>query len=127
MMRKLLFLIPVLALLSCGEEVVEKPNGLISKEKMVDILYDMAIINAAKTTGPHVMENRGFKPMPYIYDKYNIDSIQFVSSDLYYASQPLEYEEIYRKLEDRIKKEKDRFDKLKEQKKDSLGQDKVVE
>lgn len=126
-MRKILFIIPLLAFLSCGEEVVEKPNGLIAKEKMVDILYDMAIINAAKTTGPHVMENRGFKPMEFIYDKYDIDSMQFVSSDLYYASQPLEYEEIYRNLEDRIKKEKDRFDKTREQKKDSIGQDKAVE
>ncbi|WP_297793018.1 DUF4296 domain-containing protein [uncultured Eudoraea sp.] len=127
MMRKLLIILPFVALLSCGEEVIEKPNSLIAKEKMVDILYDMAIINAAKTTGPHVMENRGFNPMEFIYDKYDIDSMQFVSSDLYYASQPLEYEEIYRKLEDRIKKEKDRFDKMKEQEKDSLGQDKVVE
>jgi hypothetical protein len=122
MMRKILFLIPLIFLFSCGEEVIKKPIDLISKEKMIDILYDLALINAAKTTGPQVMEDRNFVPMQFIYDKYEIDSIQFVSSDLYYASLPLEYEEIYKKVENRIVKEREKFEKLEEQKKDSLNQ-----
>ena len=122
MMRKILFLIPLIFLFSCGEEVIKKPIDLISKEKMIDILYDLALINAAKTTGPQVMEDRNFVPMQFIYDKYEIDSIQFVSSDLYYASLPLEYEEIYKKVENRIVKEREKFEKLDEQNKDSLNQ-----
>ncbi len=73
------------------------------------------------------MENMNFEPMEYIYNKYEIDSIQFVSSDLYYASIPLEYEDIYKNLENRITKEKERFDKMGEQKKDSLIQVKEKE
>lgn len=122
-MRKIfLFLITIGTLHSCGEEVIEKPVNLISKDKMINILYDLAIINAAKSSGPKVMENMNFEPMEYIYNKYQIDSVQFVTSDLYYASLPLEYEDIYKKLENRIVKEKERFVKSGERKKDSLIQ-----
>ena len=122
-MRKILLLIITIGTLhSCGEEVIEKPVNLISKDKMIDILYDLAIINAAKSSGPKVMENMNFEPMEYIYNKYQIDSVQFVTSDLYYASLPLEYEDIYKKLENRIVKEKERFIKSGERKKDSLIQ-----
>jgi hypothetical protein len=127
MMRKIFLLITFIILFSCGEEVIEKPVDLISKEKMIDILHDLAIINAAKTTGPRVMEDKNFAPMQFIYDKYEIDSTQFVSSDLYYASKPLEYEDIYKKIEERIKKQKEGFEKQKEKKKDSLNQEKEEE
>lgn len=127
MMRKIFFLITFIILFSCGEEVIDKPVNLISKEKMIDILYDLAIIDAAKSTGPHVMENKNFVPMEFIYNKYEIDSMQFVSSDLYYASIPLEYEDIYKKIEDRVVKERERFQKLGEKKKDSLIQEKEEE
>jgi len=127
MMRKIFLLITFIILFSCGEEVIEKPVNLISKEKMIDILHDLAIINAAKTTGPRVMEDKNFAPMQFIYDKYEIDSIQFVSSDLYYASRPLEYEDIYKKIEERIIKQKEGFEKQKEKKKDSLNQEKEEE
>jgi len=126
-MRKIFLLITFIILFSCGEEVIDMPANLISKEKMIDILYDMAIINAAKTNAPQVMEDRNFVPMQYIYNKYEIDSIQFVSSDLYYASKPLEYEDIYEKLEERIKKEKERFEKQDEEEKDGLNQEKEEE
>ncbi|WP_297691698.1 DUF4296 domain-containing protein [uncultured Eudoraea sp.] len=120
-MRNIFFLILTISILfSCGEEVIEKPVNLIPKEKMIDILYDLAIINAAKSSGPSVTENANFEPMEYIYNKYKIDSVQFVTSDLYYASLPLEYEDIYKKLEIRIVKEKERFIKSGERKKDSL-------
>ena len=126
-MRKIFLLITFIILFSCGEEVIDMPVNLISKEKMIDILYDMAIINAAKINAPQVMEDRNFAPMQYIYNKYEIDSIQFVSSDLYYASKPLEYEDIYEKLEERIKKEKERFEKQDEEEKDGLNQEKEEE
>jgi len=127
-MRKIFLLILTIStLFSCGEEVIEKPIDLIPKERMIDILYDLAIINAAKSSGPKVMENMNFEPMEYIYNKYEIDSIQFVTSDLYYASLPLEYEDIYKNLENRIIKEKERFVKMGERKKDSLIQDKEEE
>ncbi|WP_297705599.1 DUF4296 domain-containing protein [uncultured Eudoraea sp.] len=126
MMRKIFLIIQFIVFISCGEEVIEKPVNLISKEKMIDVLYDMAIINSAKATKPQELENRNFVPMQFIYDKYDIDSIQFISSDLYYASLPLEYEDIYRKIENRIKIEKEYFEKVKEEKMNSLNQDKVV-
>lgn len=122
MIRKIFLLIALIIIFSCGEEVIEKPTNLISKEKMINILYDLAVIDAAKSTGPREIDNKNFVPMEFIYKKYEIDSIQFVSSDLYYASKPLEYEDIYKKIEDRIKKEKERIEELAKKKKDSLIQ-----
>ena len=52
-------LIFILILASCGEKVIEEPNDLIAKEKMVDILYDLALINAAKSTNPKILEEKG--------------------------------------------------------------------
>ena len=107
-------------LMSCGEEVISKPEGLIAKDKMINILHDMALINAAKTTAPSVLEERKFSPMEFIYQKYNIDSVQLVSSNLYYASIPLEYEDIYEKLESRIDEQKDSLESDRTQRKDSV-------
>jgi hypothetical protein len=45
--------------------------------------------------------------MPYIFDKYGIDSTQFMSSDIYYASRPADYESIYKVVEARLKVQKD--------------------
>ncbi len=50
----------------------------------------------------------------------NIDSIQLVSSDLYYASIPLEYEDIYEKLESRIEEQKKTLESDRTQRKDSV-------
>ena len=35
---------------SCAEELVEKPDNLIPEDKMVAIIKEMAIVNAAKAT-----------------------------------------------------------------------------
>ena len=74
---------------------------------MVDILYDLSVINAAKSTNPAILEEYGVEAMPYIYDKYGVDSITFVNSDTYYASRPQDYEDIYSRVEARLEKEKE--------------------
>ena len=92
---------------SCAKKVVEKPDNLIPKEKMVLILHDLALFNAAKTSYSNSLENYDIEVMEFLYQKYKIDSAQFSQSDLYYASLPLEYQSIYTEVEaqfdDRIK------------------------
>ena len=60
--------------------------------------------------------------MPFIYERYGIDSLQFVKSDIYYASKPSEYEEIYTILEARLEKEKNEYDEQKTRVSDSIRQ-----
>ena len=102
-MRRLLILTLIPLVFSCGEKVIEPPEDLIPRDKMIDILYDLAIINAAKSTDIKVLEMHELEPMAYIYEKHAVDSLQFVRSDLYYASLPLQYEGIYIEVESRLK------------------------
>ncbi|WP_276168210.1 DUF4296 domain-containing protein [Zobellia alginiliquefaciens] len=84
---------------------MKKPENLIPKDKMVQILQDLAIVNAAKTTNVQVLRENDVEPMDYIFNKYDIDSLQLVESDRYYASLPVEYEEIYKEIEANLERE----------------------
>ena len=72
----------------------------------IEILRDLAILNAGRTTNVAILQKNDIEPMPYLYAKYGIDSTQFSESDLYYASIPEEYEDIYAKVEERLETEK---------------------
>lgn len=85
-----------------------KPENLIPKEKMVQILSDLAMVNAAKVVNPQILRNHDINPTDYIFTKYSIDSIQFVESDRYYASIPDEHEAIYIEVEAILEVEKER-------------------
>lgn len=88
---------------------MEKPKNLIPKEKMVMILNDLAIVNAAKVTNANILSQYDIEPTEYIFKKYDIDSTQFVESDRYYASIPEEHEEIYIAVETKLEAEHERI------------------
>ena len=119
-MRILAVILLFLSLLSCAEEVIKKPDNLIPSQKMTHILYDLAVINAAKSTNPWILKDNNVEAMEFIFDKYGIDSTQFVISDTYYASRPQEYEAIYRTVETRLAKEKDSLEELRRRESDSV-------
>lgn len=119
-MKNVIVVVLALTLFACIEKVIEKPENLIPKAQMSEIYYDLAIINAAKKTNPSRLENYEFETMSFIYNKYGIDSIQFVKSDIYYASIPTEYEGMYKMIEARLEEEKGVFDSEKKKKSDSL-------
>lgn len=105
---------------SCAEKVVEEPDNLIPKEKMIDILHDLAILNATKTTIGAKLDESGIDIMEFLYKKYQIDSTQFSESDLYYASLPLEYQAIYTEVETRLDKRQKAMEEATEKKNDSI-------
>ncbi|SFB66960.1 protein of unknown function [Flagellimonas taeanensis] len=119
-MKKLLFLLVFLMVVSCAEKVVEEPDNLIPKEKMVDILHDLAILNATKTTVGAKLDESDIDVMEFLYKKYQIDSTQFSESDLYYASLPLEYQTIYTEVETRLDKWQKAMEEATEKKNDSI-------
>lgn len=104
-MKKAFILAIFTWLTSCSEKLLEKPENLIARDKMVEVLKDLAIINAAKTTNSAKLREKNIDPMAYIFEKYSIDSVQFVESDKYYASLPVQYESIYKEVESRLDKE----------------------
>lgn len=94
-----LLVVAMLMLSSCAEELVEKPDNLIPEDKMVAVIKEMAIVNAAKATNLSKLRENGVDPTSFIFKKFEIDSAQFVDSDRYYASKPLRYENMYKKVE----------------------------
>jgi hypothetical protein len=110
----------LLLIVSCAEEVIEKPDNLIAREKMTELLYDLAILDAAKSTNSAILEAHFDSPTSFLFKQYGVDSLQFVKSDLYYASQPLVYEAIYKEVEDRLAKEKEKVEMARKKANDSM-------
>lgn len=112
-MKKILFIFCIsLFLICCNSNPAEKPNDLISEDQMVDILYDLSIINAMKSSGTKFSSPDEPTAAKYIFEKYKIDSVQFSQSDLYYATDIDEYEKIYKKVTDRLLENKAAVDTL---------------
>ena len=105
---------------ACAEKVIKEPNNLIPIQKMEDILYDIAIINAAKNINSELLRKNNIGAMEYVYAKYGIDSVQFAESDIYYASIPSSYEAIYTKVLDKIKIEEKMADSIQKKHNDSI-------
>ena len=106
MIQRIILGLVMLLLFSCVEKLVEKPDNLIPQDKMVLILKEMAIVNAAKGTDLGKLRNNGIDPTSFVFEKYEIDSAQFVDSDRYYASLPLVYETLYKKVESSLENER---------------------
>ncbi|MEM8763255.1 MAG: DUF4296 domain-containing protein [Bacteroidota bacterium] len=109
-----------LMLVGCAEKVVEPPANVIPREKMITILYDLALLNATNTSFRNVMQKQNKQMMELLYERHDIDSLQFAESDLYYASKPLEYEYIYEQIESRLKKKQKALEDAKKQANDSI-------
>ena len=121
MLRKYTVLL-FLVLLSCGEKVIEAPDDLISKEKMVEMLYELSLINAAKGTNPKILEENNIEPTQFLFEKHGVDSLQFVKSDIYYASIPAEYQSIYESVSAKLEKNKDEIEEERKRKNDSISE-----
>ncbi len=113
MIKRTVFLIFILGLcFACNRiERPKKPDNLIAKNKMVNILFDVFVFNAAKGTDKRILEQNNVTPDVYIYKKYQIDSLQFVKSNEYYAYDIKDYEEMINKVEGKIKAKKDKYQK----------------
>lgn len=110
-MRQVLLLVLGLFLFSsCAEELIERPENLIPEDKMVSIIKEMAIVNAAKTTNLGKLRENGIEPTTFVFEKFEIDSAQFVDSDRYYASKPLRYENMYKKVESELEAQRVQLD-----------------
>lgn len=119
-MKNLGFFLGVLLFLGCAQHVVEKPKNLIPKEKMIDILHDLSLLNATRSTLGARMDETGIEVMGFLYDRYDIDSLQFVQSDLYYASRPLEYQALFTEVDARLDARTKALEEAAEKRNDSI-------
>ncbi|HAT81354.1 MAG TPA: DUF4296 domain-containing protein [Flavobacterium sp.] len=106
------FFIVLILLVGCKNELVKKPKRLIEREKMVDIMYDLSLLEGMKAQNPALMDSIKYTSNQYIYKKYKIDSIQFAQSNIYYAADYKEYEKMYNQIKTRLDKEKNQVNSL---------------
>ncbi|WP_373057722.1 DUF4296 domain-containing protein [Zunongwangia sp. H14] len=117
MIKKILFiLISFFLLCACQNiERTERPDDLIGEDKMVDVLTELAILQSARNLNKNVLEEAGIHPEEYIYNKYDIDSLQFQNSNDYYTENFTEYEHIFTRVKDRLEKVKIVRDSIREE------------
>lgn len=111
-------------LLSCNKDLVEKPDNLIDKKTMKNVLYDVTLLDAIKYQNSEVLFKNGINPKTYIFKKYKIDSLQFAKSNAYYVADYREYKKMIEEVNERFKKEKEAIElinKKAEKKANALG------
>jgi hypothetical protein len=120
-MKKIITLLTIITLfVSCKEEVVNEPERLIEKDVMVDIMYDLSILEAIRNQNPASLDTFKINSRDYIFKKYKIDSVQFAKSNVYYASDYNEYKSMFEQINKRLQantKSVDSLIKLKKKKK----------
>ncbi|WP_116790512.1 DUF4296 domain-containing protein [Flavobacterium psychrotrophum] len=113
-MKKLVFILLSALAVSCGNENAPKPERLLSEDEMVDILYDISLLQAVKSYKSQILDTNSVDPRTYIYKKYKLDSITLSQNHNWYASDLENYEKIQGRVSNRIRSE---HDKLKPKKK----------
>jgi hypothetical protein len=123
-MKHLIYIL-VFFFIGCNTiEKPKKPENLISKENMADIMYDVFLLNSAKGVNKKVLEMNGIFPENYVFEKYKIDSTQFANSNNYYAYDVKTYQSIINSVKEKIdlkKQEYEALDKLEELEKQRIS------
>jgi len=127
MMKQLKYILLIVLIISCKNNSIDKPkkpDNLIPKDSMVEILYDISLISSAKGVNKKLLENKGIVPEDYIFKKHNIDSLQFALSNEYYAFNLDTYEDIYNSVKLKLEEDKKHFQTIvfvEQKEKDSLN------
>ena len=109
-MKKCLGIFILLVLQSCGGELrgLKKPENLIPKEKMIDLMTDMLVLEGhIQTTYSTV--NRYYKVMTasgrhYLKSKH-VSEKQYEESFIYYTSTHEDYKQMLDKVMENLQKE----------------------
>lgn len=93
--------IAITVLLFGCQEVIrpEKPENLIPKDRMVQILADGYIGNATRAIDNRRLRSDGIFLDSILYRKYKIDSLQFAASNAYYTSDLNAYKSLLGEVE----------------------------
>ncbi|GAB5398756.1 MAG: hypothetical protein Aureis2KO_03410 [Aureisphaera sp.] len=102
-MKRAFFIVGLLTMVSCQDvKKPEPPDNLISKDKMVEILSDAYIGNAAKSINNRMLRTKGVYLDSVLYKKFGIDSLQFAQSNAYYTTDLNTYADILTKVEEAL-------------------------
>jgi hypothetical protein len=109
-MKKIVPFLAILTFFGCKDDLVKKPKHFIERAQMVNIMYDLSLLEAVKYQNPAVLDSNQIRPKQFIYKKYKIDSLQLAQNNLYYASDykayKIMFDEVVKRVELNKKKAK---------------------
>jgi hypothetical protein len=112
-MRKFIFIILLLfAVVSCKKDLVKKPDQLIEKGKMIDIMYDLSLLEVIRYHGRIPLDSFENSQAKFMLQKYKVDSLQFLKSNMYYAADYKNYKGMFDEVQKRLEKDKAAIDSL---------------
>lgn len=111
-MRYSLVVLVVMMIACQSVEKVEKPENLLNKEQMVNVLTDIAILKAATDVNKNRLNKYIDKPFQYIKTKYGIDSLTLAKNLEYYNFKFNQNLEIYEKVEEKLKTKNTKIDSM---------------
>lgn len=100
-----IFILLVFAFVSCEEGVLPKPENLIKEKQMIEILADIHLAEATFTQFRYDSAKAHSTSADFYYsilDKYQIRDSVFEQSLVFYSSTPKEFEEMYRKVMNKL-------------------------
>ena len=98
---------------SCQDvKMPELPENLIPEDKIVKIYADAYINNAAKNVNNKLLIESRVKLDSLLYNKYQIDSLQFAESNAYYSSDLSNYATLFNRVELQLRVMQKRADSL---------------
>lgn len=98
--------------LQCASELIPKPENLISEKKMVHIQIDLSLMEVIQKQFPGEILNDSLLGLPYVYQKYKVDSLQLAQSEAYYAQNPKKYLQIYVQVKRALDKKVDSINRV---------------
>ncbi len=125
MKQIIVFILVTLSIIGCQDvKNPEKPKNLITKDKMVAILTETYLVNAARSVDNKSMVTKGINLDSLVYKKFGVDSLQFVESNDFYAADVNVYREIFQDIETKLSIKQQKMDsirKLEIARKDSIS------
>ena len=94
-MKKLIYLLFTLFLVSCtSNTILEPPKDLIPKDTMSLLVQEMMIASSAQFIKNKNLQ-KDINYMPFVYERFKVDSIRFQKSNLYHMSNIDDYIKIF--------------------------------
>ena len=104
----------IMLVFSCQDPVlIEKPENLLDELTMENIIYEAIMMDVMSTFKPKNKKFIDIMGSPYLFLKYNIDSLQLARSNEYYTKNPKVMSKIYKKVLMRMERNKDSIDNIK--------------
>ena len=114
----IIVLLFIFVIASCDEPPIPKPEKLIKEKQMIEMLVD---IHMAEATFIHMRYDSIVKKSTSanfyysVLEKYQIPDSVFEKSFVYYASNPKQFEEMYREVMNKLSETEQQFSGRKEE------------